>query len=487
VALLNQDVVLSGVQSAPGLGNINPTLYHLAAKNPTAFHQITTGDNTVSCQPGSPSGFPPGIVCPTAGVFGYTASNKDSATGYNLVTGLGSVDVNNLLTAWIAASLATTTTALASSPNPANFGASVTFTATITTTGANPPTGTVTIYDGTTALGSGTLSGGATGFALSTSSLTVGLHSITAVYGGDAKNASSTSVALTQTINPATFTFVTTGSSSHTVLSGQTSLAYSFTATPTSGSTFINAVSFSCSFSPTDPTLTTGVCSYSVNGGPPSTSATIPAGSRTSTVTLAVKTTGPNSGPGSQLRHRSDNRLPWLPLTLPIAGVVMVGFAGRKMSRVATVASMCLMLALAGFLIACGSSSHPVSITSVTGSSSSIFPKNAGWTNATATFTAVLANDSGNKGVTWAVTTANGGSIVTADPTHGTYTPPTIAAGLPTNVTITATSVADISKTGTASIALNPTTVPNSGYNVTVNVSETGAASQAANVTLVVK
>jgi hypothetical protein len=145
---------------------------------------------------------------------------------------------------------------------------------------------------------------------------------------------------------------------------------------------------------------------------------------------------------------------------------------------------MCLMLVLAGFLIACGGSSHPVSITSVTGSSSSIFPQNANWTNQTATFTAVLVNDSGNKGVTWAVTTANGGTIASTDATHATYTPPTIAAGLPSNVTITATAVADTSKTGTASIALNPTTVPGN-YVVTVIAAEAGATSQTANVALV--
>jgi subtilase family serine protease len=480
VALLNQDVVLSGIQSAPGLGNINPTLYFLAAHNPTAFHQVTTGDNTVYCQSGTPAGFPSNIVCPTSGSFGYTASNKDSVTGYNLVTGLGSVDANNFLTAWIAASLATTTTSLTSVPNPANFGASVTFTATVTTTGTTPPTGTVTFNDGATALGTGTLTAQVATFA--TSTLAPGTHSITAVYGGDANNAGSSSATLTQTINPATLTLVSNGSSSHTVLSGQTTpttLPYSFKVTPTSGSTFVSAVNLSCtSFSPADPTLTSSSCTFSP-------SATIAAGSHASTVTMTITSKGPNSGTGTQLRHRSDNRLPWLPLTLPLAGVVMVGFAGRKMSRGATIASMCLMLVLAGFLIACGSSSHPISITSVTGSSSSIFPQNVGWTNSTATFTAVLANDSGNKGVTWAVTPANGGSIVSADPTHGTYTPPTIAAGLPTNVTITATAAADTSKTGTASIALNPTTVPGM-YNVKVTAMETGSTtSPTANVTLV--
>jgi hypothetical protein len=375
---------------------------------------------------------------------------------------------------------AATTTTLTSSLNPATFGASVTFTATVTTTGANAPTGTVTFNDGTTAIGTGALStvGGLQMATFATSTLAVGTHSITAVYGGDSNNVGSTSAVLSQVIVVApTFTLVSNGSSSHTVLSGQTTLNYSFLATPTSGSTFFNAVSFSCGFSPTDPTLTSSSCTFSP-------SATIAAGSPASTVTMTITSKGPNSGTGT-LRHRSDNRLPWLPLTLPLAGVVMVGFARRKMSRGATVVGMCLMLVLAGFLIACGSSSHPISITSVTGSSSSIFPQNTGWTNATATFTAVLANDSGNKGVTWAVTPANGGSIVSADPTHGTYTPPTIAAGLPTNVTITATAVADTSKTGTASIALSPTTVPGT-YTVTVTATETGATtSPTANVTLV--
>jgi pro-kumamolisin-like protein/Big-like domain-containing protein len=495
VALFNQDVVAKGIQPAPGLGNINPTLYALAAENSTngAFNHVTTSStgaysNGAWCEPGTPTSgvtgdpWPTSLQCPTSGFIGFDAYNSDPTTGYNLVTGLGSVNASHLAAAITALGSVTTTTII-SSQNPANYGASVTFTATVATAGTNPLTGTVTIYDGTTALGSGTLSGGATGFAVSTSSLTTGTHSITALYGGDANNARSTSAILAQTINPATFTFVSTGSSSHTVLAGQITLTYSFKATPTSGSTFVSPVNLSCtSFSPADPTLTSSSCALSP-------SATIAAGSAASTVTMTIKSTGPNTGTGSELRHRSDNRLPWLPLTLPLAGMVMLGFAGRKMSRAATAVGMCLMLALAGFLIACGgSSTPPVSISSVTGSASSIYPQNVGWTNSTATFTATVVNDSNNKGVTWAVTTANGGTITSADPTHGTYTPPTIAAGLPTNVVITATSAADMSKTGTASIALNPTTLPNAGYTVTVTATETGATSpQTANVALVVQ
>ena len=91
-----------------------------------------------------------------------------------------------------------TTTALASSVNPSTFGASVTFTATVSPSAA---TGTVTFKDGATTLGTGTLSGGTATY--STSGLTTGDHSITAEYGGDGSYAASTSSALTQTVNPA--------------------------------------------------------------------------------------------------------------------------------------------------------------------------------------------------------------------------------------------------------------------------------------------
>ena len=52
-----------------------------------------------------------------------------------------------------------TTTALSSSQNPSVFGASVTFTTTVTAA-SGTPSGTVTFKDGATTLGTGTLAGG---------------------------------------------------------------------------------------------------------------------------------------------------------------------------------------------------------------------------------------------------------------------------------------------------------------------------------------
>lgn len=93
---------------------------------------------------------------------------------------------------------ASTAVTLGSTLNPSTHGASVTFTATVTSY-VGVPTGTVKFLDGATTLGTGTLSGGATTFA--TSGLAVGTHSITAVYVGNANFATHTSAVLSQKVN----------------------------------------------------------------------------------------------------------------------------------------------------------------------------------------------------------------------------------------------------------------------------------------------
>src|SRR5208337_4600358 len=93
---------------------------------------------------------------------------------------------------------ATTTTALASSPNPSNHKQSVTFTASVTPQFSATVKGTVTFYDGTTALKTASLSGGKAKFT--TSTLVSGAHNITATYNGNA-NFLGSSASLTQTVN----------------------------------------------------------------------------------------------------------------------------------------------------------------------------------------------------------------------------------------------------------------------------------------------
>ncbi len=96
-----------------------------------------------------------------------------------------------------------TTTKLVSSLNPAAYGQSVTFTATVSAA-SGTPTGTVIFYDGSTAIGSVTLANGSA--SLSTSSLSEGSHSITAAYQGVGTFVPSTSPPLNQVVNPETTT-----------------------------------------------------------------------------------------------------------------------------------------------------------------------------------------------------------------------------------------------------------------------------------------
>src|SRR5262249_62077799 len=75
----------------------------------------------------------------------------------------------------------------------------------VTSLGAGTPAGTVTFNDGGTALGTATLD--AYGYAtLTTSSLSVNIHTLTAVYGGNSDFDPSTSGTYPEVVNPATAT-----------------------------------------------------------------------------------------------------------------------------------------------------------------------------------------------------------------------------------------------------------------------------------------
>jgi sugar lactone lactonase YvrE len=101
-----------------------------------------------------------------------------------------------------------TLAALTTSLNPAGVGAVVTFTATVTTIGASPPTGTVSFLDGKIQIGTATLNTSSVA-VFSTATLGAGTHSITAVYSGDEENATATSPALTELIEQSTTTTIT--------------------------------------------------------------------------------------------------------------------------------------------------------------------------------------------------------------------------------------------------------------------------------------
>jgi hypothetical protein len=125
----------------------------------------------------------------------------------------------------IPATKSATTTALTSSNATVMVGASVTFTGTVSASSGSP-TGTMTFLDGTTTLGTGTLSSGKATFQ--TSSLAAGVHRVTASYAGDTDFNASSSSALSQTVqNPGTaagsYTVTVTATGTAGTNSGNTS------------------------------------------------------------------------------------------------------------------------------------------------------------------------------------------------------------------------------------------------------------------------
>jgi large repetitive protein len=98
-----------------------------------------------------------------------------------------------------------TTTQLISAPNPSVAGEPATFTATVVpaTPGAQTPSGTVTFLDGGTPIGTGTLTPNGTESVavFLTGTLSVGTHTITSSYPGDANFGGSNGGPLLQIVN----------------------------------------------------------------------------------------------------------------------------------------------------------------------------------------------------------------------------------------------------------------------------------------------
>jgi uncharacterized protein (TIGR03437 family) len=106
LALLNQSLKQNGS------GNINASLYGLALNSPSMFHDIVNNGNIVPCESGTPD-------CEN-GNLGF-----DAGIGYDLTTGLGSVDTYNLVTGWSAATAGGATPVISSVKNAASYAAGI--------------------------------------------------------------------------------------------------------------------------------------------------------------------------------------------------------------------------------------------------------------------------------------------------------------------------------------------------------------------------
>jgi hypothetical protein len=182
-----------------------------SSPNPSAYLQSVTFTATVPTGVTGTVTFNDGATTLGTGTISGTTATFTTTTltvGTHPVTAVYSGDTNyNTATSTVDNQVVNKATlgqnglaniTLVSSPNPSNFGQSVIFTATVQT----GVTGTVQFMDGTTLLGTGTISG--TTATLSTATLAAGTHPVTAVYSGDTNYNTATSAVDNQVVNKAT-------------------------------------------------------------------------------------------------------------------------------------------------------------------------------------------------------------------------------------------------------------------------------------------
>ncbi|HWG20292.1 MAG TPA: Ig-like domain repeat protein [Terracidiphilus sp.] len=193
-------------------GQADNVLYALAQQKPSAFHDVTLGGNQTICDT---SHWPD---CAKQGNGHNGTPEYMAGPGYDMATGLGSVDANVLVSQWNAIAFKATQTSLQVSSTKVTHGTPLTLTATVSGTGAGTtPTGSVAILTSSTltanesqtvlplSAGSGS-DGSASG---SIDFLPGGQYELTAKYGGDNVYAGSTSspVAVTIAQEPSVINF----------------------------------------------------------------------------------------------------------------------------------------------------------------------------------------------------------------------------------------------------------------------------------------
>ncbi|HTJ30658.1 MAG TPA: protease pro-enzyme activation domain-containing protein [Acidobacteriaceae bacterium] len=345
LALINQQ---QGYTTGQAL--INPTLYTLAANSSTyssAFHDITTGNNACNL-----SGF-----CSSS-----TSSSYAAATGYDLATGLGSVDLFNLAAAWPAntgtgVGLISTTTSISPTTSSPALNANDTFTITVApTSGGGTPSGSVKITVDTNAAITETLTSNGT-YTYTTSFSTTGPHTIAVGYTGDSTYAASSS-SITVTVPTAS-----SGSGSFTMSATNISVGQgnsgssTITITPSGG--YTGTVELSVSTDNND--LINDGCVVSANNITVSGTAAV-------TGTVTIDTNGYNCATSSSARKRGFQKIhaaglfgsslpgPYAAISI-LAGLLLAGFIGRRSSKLRVLAGFILLATMGFAFTGCASNS----------------------------------------------------------------------------------------------------------------------------------
>ncbi len=300
--------------------------------------------------------------------FTTTATATSSAGPYPIVPSVTGTDLSDYAVTTsdgtLVVSQAGSAVSLTSSTANANLNANVTFTATVTSATTGTPTGSVEFLDGSTVLGSGPLNSIGTA-TYTTSSLTAGLHQITAVYQGDVNFDESTSAPLAQIVTAPDFG-LTTNVNTLTLKEGQTG-DVTISLDPVGG--FKGSVQFTCSGLAANSQCTFSPASLTADGS-----------NAKQTDQMTITTKGPNTGTVAMI-HRGNPDGVMLAGIFWLPGLLVGGLLFWQRKKLTAKYRVFLILLVAAAVISgavgCGSTppytapgASLVTVTATSGSSS---------------------------------------------------------------------------------------------------------------------
>jgi hypothetical protein len=220
MALINQ-------KAGSTQGNPNKQFYTLAAaqnystcksEGPSGtclFNDIDVGTVSMPCAQGSPN-----CTISHSGETVGVLSGFDAGVGFDNATGLGSLNVANVVNGW-SGSVGTTSTTMTVIPTPGTILSNQSVSVAVTVAGASgTPTGTITLTGSGYSPSAQTLTSGSTTFNVPANTFSAGTIVLTAVYSGDSTYASNTGTGQV-IVNAAPVPTVTVSPAASSINSGQ--------------------------------------------------------------------------------------------------------------------------------------------------------------------------------------------------------------------------------------------------------------------------
>ena len=214
--------ILALVQQSQGGGRLGQAaadlynLYNNSSFESSIFHDTTVGNISVPCDSTSTYG---GCSKNTAG--NYFMSGYDTTAGYDLATGLGSVNAANLIKYWnsaLGSNAATVTVTPASSAITTSNSLNVTV---VVTGSAGTPSGSIVLSGGGYTSSAVDLNSGSATFTIAAGALATGTDTLTATYSGDGLySTASGTTSVTVTTSALTATTTTLSASAATAVYG---------------------------------------------------------------------------------------------------------------------------------------------------------------------------------------------------------------------------------------------------------------------------